>query len=96
MRGKIASAGQNGQFRTPRHIIPLMVEMVEPKSTDCCLWARLRNLRLLGELEGIPCASGIPKVLTNAKLREHFHHKLMPRKTGEVFAPRHQLADSCC
>jgi type I restriction-modification system DNA methylase subunit len=30
MLGKIASAGQNGQFRTPRHIIRLMVEMVEP------------------------------------------------------------------
>jgi type I restriction enzyme M protein len=28
MLGKIASAGQNGQFRTPRHIIRLMVEMV--------------------------------------------------------------------
>ena len=26
MLGKIASAGQNGQFRTPRHIIRLMVE----------------------------------------------------------------------
>ena len=34
MLGKIASAGQNGQFRTPRHIIRLMVEMVEPKPTD--------------------------------------------------------------
>src|SRR5690606_3582670 len=30
MLGKIASAGQNGQFRTPRHIIRLMVEMMEP------------------------------------------------------------------
>jgi type I restriction enzyme M protein len=34
MLGKIAIAGQNGQFRTPRHIIQLMVEMVEPKPTD--------------------------------------------------------------
>src|SRR2546425_11337677 len=34
MLGKIESAGQNGQFRTPRHIIRLMVEMVEPKPTD--------------------------------------------------------------
>ena len=30
MRGKIASAGQNGQFRTPRHIIQPMVEMTAP------------------------------------------------------------------
>jgi type I restriction enzyme M protein len=34
MLGKIASAGQNGQFRTPRHIIRLMVEMTAPKPDD--------------------------------------------------------------
>ncbi len=34
MLGKIASAGQNGQFRTPRHIIRLMVEMIDPKPQD--------------------------------------------------------------
>ncbi|MFJ4006520.1 N-6 DNA methylase [Streptomyces sp. NPDC090023] len=34
MLGKIASAGQNGQFRTPRHIIQLMVEMMEPNPRD--------------------------------------------------------------
>ena len=31
---KIASAGRNGQFRTPRHIIRMMVELMEPKSDD--------------------------------------------------------------
>ncbi len=30
MLGKIATAGQNGQFRTPRHIIKLMVDMTAP------------------------------------------------------------------
>jgi type I restriction enzyme M protein len=34
MLGKIASAGQNGQFRTPRHIVQLMVELVRPVPTD--------------------------------------------------------------
>src|SRR5471030_742360 len=34
MLGKIASAGQNGQFRTPRHIIKLMVQMMAPKPSD--------------------------------------------------------------
>ncbi len=34
MLGKIASAGQNGQFRTPRHIIQLMVAMREPTISD--------------------------------------------------------------
>ena len=34
MLGKIASAGQNGQFRTPRHIIQLMVDMTAPTPKD--------------------------------------------------------------
>ncbi len=34
MLGKIATAGQNGQFRTPRHIIRLMVDMTAPKPKD--------------------------------------------------------------
>jgi type I restriction enzyme M protein len=34
MLGKIATAGQNGQFRTPRHIIKLMVDMMAPKPSD--------------------------------------------------------------
>ena len=31
---KLTTAGINGQFRTPRHIIQLMVEMVAPKPTE--------------------------------------------------------------
>jgi type I restriction enzyme M protein len=34
MLGKIASAGTNGQFRTPRHIIELMVAMTAPRPGD--------------------------------------------------------------
>ncbi len=34
MLGKIATAGQNGQFRTPRHIIRLMVDMAAPTPND--------------------------------------------------------------
>jgi len=32
--GKIAAAGENGQFRTPRHIINMMVELVQPTLKD--------------------------------------------------------------
>ncbi|MBP3341711.1 MAG: SAM-dependent DNA methyltransferase, partial [Peptococcaceae bacterium] len=32
--GKIASAGENGQFRTPRHIIAMMVELMQPTLKD--------------------------------------------------------------
>ena len=31
---KIAQSGLNGQFRTPRHIIRMMVDMMQPKPTD--------------------------------------------------------------
>ncbi|WP_246868505.1 class I SAM-dependent DNA methyltransferase [Saccharopolyspora sp. ASAGF58] len=34
MLSKIATAGQNGQFRTPRHIIRLIVEMMSPQPGD--------------------------------------------------------------
>ena len=29
--GEIASAGKNGQFRTPRHIIKLLIELIDPQ-----------------------------------------------------------------
>jgi len=31
---KIASSGENGQFRTPRHIIDMMVQLMQPKIAD--------------------------------------------------------------
>ena len=31
---KVATAGTNGQFRTPRHIIKMMVELVKPNPSD--------------------------------------------------------------
>ena len=34
MLGKLATAGQNGQFRTPLHIIDMMVELVQPTPDD--------------------------------------------------------------
>ena len=35
--GKMAASGTNGQFRTPRHIIAMMVELMKPtiKDTIC-------------------------------------------------------------
>ena len=32
--GKLQIAGVNGQFRTPRHIIRMMVELMDPKADD--------------------------------------------------------------
>ena len=32
--GKLATAGRNGQFRTPRHIIKMIVELMNPQADD--------------------------------------------------------------
>ena len=32
--GQLATAGKNGQFRTPRHIINMMTELLNPKYGD--------------------------------------------------------------
>ncbi|CCI80985.1 N-6 DNA methylase [Lactobacillus hominis] len=32
--GKLSTAGRNGQFRTPRHIIKMMVELMDPRADD--------------------------------------------------------------
>ncbi|MCD7744240.1 MAG: type I restriction-modification system subunit M [Lachnospiraceae bacterium] len=34
MLGKLATAGQNGQFRTPKHIRDMMVELIQPTPDD--------------------------------------------------------------
>ena len=75
MLGKIASAGQNGQFRTPRHIIELMVELVRPVPTDIMCDPASGTC-------GFPVAVGEylrrhhPEIFRDAKLKAHFHHGL--------------------
>ena len=62
MLGKIATAGQNGQFRTPRHIIRLMVEMTAPQPEGHHLRSRLRHRRLPGRRRRVPARAppGVP------------------------------------
>jgi type I restriction enzyme M protein len=75
MLGKIASAGQNGQFRTPRHIIQLMVELTAPRTDDrICDPASGTCGFLVGAGEYM--RERHPEVLTDAKLRKHFHNDM--------------------
>lgn len=73
MLSKIASAGQNGQFRTPRHIIQLMVEMTAPATGDqICDPACGTAGFLVAAAEHVRREH--PSVMTDAEQRRHFHH----------------------
>ena len=75
MLGKIASAGQNGQFRTPRHIIQLMVEMVKPTPTDVVCDPACGTCGFL-VATGEYLRRQYPALFSDDKLRQHFHHGL--------------------
>ncbi|MBI2801421.1 MAG: N-6 DNA methylase [Gammaproteobacteria bacterium] len=75
MLGKIASAGQNGQFRTPRHIIRLMVELTAPQPTDVICDPACGTAGFL-VTAGEYLRERHPNLLHDAKLREHFHHHM--------------------
>jgi type I restriction enzyme M protein len=75
MLGKIASAGQNGQFRTPRHIIRLMVDMTAPTPRDVMCDPASGTC-------GFPVAVAeyirkhYPEVYSDPELSKHFNHGL--------------------
>ncbi len=75
MLGKLATAGTNGQFRTPRHIIELMVAITEPTPREVMVDPACGTC-------GFPVAVGEylrehhPEVLSDPELREHFNHGL--------------------
>jgi type I restriction enzyme M protein len=75
MLSKIASAGQNGQFRTPRHIIKLMVEMTSPQPTDIVCDPACGTCGFL-VATGEYLREHHPEIFSDTKLREHFHHGL--------------------
>lgn len=72
MLGKIATAGQNGQFRTPRHIIRLMVEMTAPQPTDVICDPACGTAGFL-VAAGEYLRERYPKMLHDAELSQHFH-----------------------
>ncbi len=75
MLGKIASAGQNGQFRTPRHIIKMMVDLVAPKPTDIICDPACGTAGFLVSA-GEYLQGNHPEIRTDQKLMKHFHEKM--------------------
>lgn len=75
MLAKIASAGQNGQFRTPRHIIELMVEMTAPNSSDTICDPASGTCGFL-VAAGEYIRREQPAALTDPVKSKHFHHDM--------------------
>lgn len=68
---KIAQAGVNGQFRTPRHIIKMMVELVKPTPDDVIC--------------DPACGTSGFLVAASEYLREHHKEMLMKEDTKDHF-----------
>lgn len=75
MLAKIATAGQNGQFRTPRHIIELMVEMVAPTRKDIICDPAVGTAGFL-VAAGEYLRRHHPTMLADATQAQHFHESM--------------------
>ncbi|WP_426939741.1 type I restriction-modification system subunit M [Pseudarthrobacter sp. S6] len=73
MLGKIASAGTNGQFRTPRHIIDLMVNMTAPQPMEAICDPAAGTAGFLVQ-SGEYLRQRNPNLLTNTEQSKFFHH----------------------
>lgn len=75
MLSKIATAGQNGQYRTPRHIIKMMVELVAPTPKDIiCDPACGTCGYLVAAAEYLE--HNHKDILRDKKLKAHFHNDM--------------------
>jgi len=72
MLSKIATAGQNGQFRTPRHVIQLMVEMTAPTPGDSICDPASGTCGFL-VAAGEYLRAHHQQMLTDQRQRRHFH-----------------------
>jgi type I restriction enzyme M protein len=73
MLGKIASAGTNGQFRTPRHIIELMVKMTAPQPMEAICDPAAGTAGFLVQA-GEYLRQNNPNMLTDPAQSRFFHH----------------------
>ena len=75
MLSKIATAGQNGQFRTPRHIIALMVDMMAPGPKDVICDPACGTCGFLVAANEYLRANH-PKLFQEKATRDHFHEEM--------------------
>ena len=73
---KIATAGTNGQFRTPRHIIRMMVELLAPKPTDTICDPACGTSGFLVSAAEYLKETHQDEIFLDAKNREHFNNDM--------------------
>ena len=69
---KLATAGVNGQFRTPRHIIKMMIELVKPKADDVICDPACGTSGFLVEASEYLKKNKKEEVLFDRKNKEHY------------------------
>ena len=72
---EVATAGTNGQFRTPRHIIKMMVELVRPTPSDIICDPAMGSAGYLVEAQNY-LREYEKDLFLNAELREHFDNDM--------------------
>ena len=72
---KVATAGTNGQFRTPRHIIKMMVEMVKPNPSYTIIDPAMGSAGFLCEAQ-LYLREHHKDMLLDAELRNHFNNEM--------------------
>ena len=75
MLSKLATAGTNGQFRTPRHIIKLMVDMAAPTPADTIIDPAAGTAGFL-VVAGEYLREHHPEIFTDPAARDHFNNEV--------------------
>ncbi len=72
---KVATAGTNGQFRTPRHIIKMMVALVKPQPEDTIIDPAMGSAGFLIEAQQY-LRENHADMFLNVNLKEHFNNSM--------------------
>ena len=75
MLGKLSSSGQLGQFRTPRHIIQLMLELTAPTIKDTICDPACGTCGFLVNASEF-VREKYPNILSDKKERDHFNNSM--------------------
>ncbi len=76
MLSKLTTAGKNGQFRTPRHIIDMMVELVKPTPSDIIIDPAAGTAGFLISVADYLKKNYENQIFTSEQLKEHFNNEM--------------------